>query len=434
MYLPQPVLICINRLQQNGFCAYAVGGCVRDALLGLTPHDYDLCTNATPEQLQAVFSDYPLVLNGIKHGTVGVLIDHQCYEITTFRTEGGYTDSRHPDWVRFVRNVEEDLARRDFTVNAMAYNPTQGYIDPWGGQQDLHNKVLRTVGDPKQRFTEDALRILRGVRFSVRFGLTPHPETEQAMKDLCPTMDSLARERVFSELCKLILDIDAAQLLRFAPVITQVVPELAPCVGFEQRNRHHIHDVFTHTAYVVERAPKELTVRIAALLHDIGKPPCFTLGEDGQGHFYGHASVSAEMADRALLRLKSPTDLRQQVVQLIKLHMNPLQADKKILTRQLSKHGWDTMEKLLSLQKADFGAQVPDYSQVQQLFRVIREENACLTVRDLKVNGNDLIALGIPAGKQLGQLLNKLLVLVQEEQLKNEKDILLNYIRKEVSL
>ena len=434
MYLPKAVHYCIQQLNNAGFSAYAVGGCVRDALLGLTPHDYDLCTNALPRQIQEVFASHPLVLNGVKHGTVGVIIDHENYEITTFRTEGGYTDSRHPDWVRFVGTVEEDLARRDFTVNAMAYNPLEGYIDPWGGQQDLKNKILRTVGDPEQRFTEDALRILRGARFAVRFDLEPHPDTEKAMQKLCPNMESLAKERVFSELCKLIVDINGSQLVRYAPIITQAIPELAPCVGFLQHSRHHIHDVYTHTAHVVERTPKELPLRWAALLHDIGKPPCFTLDDQGEGHFYGHATVSAQMADAVLLRLKAPTALRQQVVQLIKLHMNPLQPDKKVLTRQLSKHGWDTMEKLLALQKADFGAKTPDYSEVAALLEQIREENTCLSIRDLAVNGKDLMALGVRPGPKMGQLLNKLLLQVQEDLLPNEKDHLIQFIKREENL
>lgn len=434
MYLPEPVRFCIDALEKAGFSAYAVGGCVRDSLLGLTPHDYDLCTSAKPEQIQSVFADQPLVLNGLKHGTVGVILDHQCYEITTFRTEGGYTDSRHPDWVDFVDDIKQDLARRDFTVNAMAYHPARGYMDPWGGQQDLKNKLLRTVGDPQQRFREDALRILRGLRFAVRFDLLPHPDTEQAMNALSPTMDGLARERVFEELCKLLLDINAPMLLRFAPVITQVIPELAPCVEFAQHSRHHIHDVYTHTAHVVERSPKSLALRWAALLHDIGKPPCFTMDKEGEGHFYGHAQVSAQMANDVLLRLKAPTALREQVVQLIKLHMNPLEADKKILTRKLSKHGWETIQNLLALQKADFGVKTPDYSAVQQLLEDIRQENTCLHIRDLAVNGRELMALGIAPGPRLGSALNELLLLVQEERLPNEKEALLDHIKREVSL
>ena len=211
---------------------------------------------------------------------MGVVTDGQVFEITTFRTEGGYQDSRHPDWVMFVPNVEEDLARRDFTINAMAYNPKTGYIDPYGGQQDMQNKILRTVGDPQKRFREDALRILRGARFSARFRLIPDPATMAAMERLAPLMNQLARERVFEELCKLLLSATAEDLLTFAPLLTQVIPELTPSVGFLQHTPHHAYDVFTHTAHVVEAVPAELSLRWAALLHDIGKPTSFTLDDN----------------------------------------------------------------------------------------------------------------------------------------------------------
>lgn len=432
MYLPPQALFCMEKLQNAGFSVYAVGGCVRDSLLSLTPHDYDLCTNATPEHLQEVFKDLPLVLSGIKHGTVGVIVDHENYEITTFRTEGGYADSRHPDWVRFVGKVEEDLARRDFTVNAMAYNPATGYVDPWGGQQDLKDQVLRTVGDPEQRFREDALRILRGVRFSIRFGLKPEKKTLQAMNDLAHTMEGLSVERIFDELSKILLIAKAEDLLLFKQVLTAVLPELTPCIGFIQHSRHHIHDVYTHTAHVVERTPKDPALRWAAVLHDIGKPPCFTMDDRGEGHFYGHASVSAQMADTVLRRLKAPTALREMVVKLIKLHMNPLQPDKKILTRLLSKHGWEAVEKLLLLQQADFGVNTPDYGPVEKILDELRQEDACLHIRDLAVNGQDLMALGIDPGPKLGQLLKQLLVQVQEEQLPNEKTALLKFVEEQL--
>ena len=431
MYLPPQVQFCIETLEKAGHCAYAVGGCVRDSILGLTPHDYDLCTNATPEQLQQIFSAFPLVLSGIKHGTVGVIIDHQNYEITTFRTEGGYTDSRHPGWVEFVGNVEQDLARRDFTVNAMAYNPKEGYIDPWGGQNDLKNKILRTVGDPEKRFREDALRILRGVRFAIRFDLTPEENTIAAMEELSYTMEGLSAERIFDELCKILVTAKARDVLGYRNILTQVLPELSPCVDFQQHTPYHIHDVYTHTAHVTDRCPQDLVLRWSAILHDIGKPPCFTMDEKGQGHFYGHAAVSAQLADGVLRRLKAPTALREQVVTLIKLHMNPLQPDKKQLTRLLSKHGWDTVEKLLLLQQADFGANTPDYGPVEKILDQLRQEDACLQIKDLAVNGQDLMALGIAPGPELGKLLKTLLNLVQEEQLQNERETLLNYVEEQ---
>ena len=301
-----------------------MGGCVRDWLLGLTPHDYDLCTAATPQQIKAVFQDFSLVLAGEKHGTVGIIFGNQVVEITTFRTEGEYLDHRHPDRVEFVTDIALDLSRRDFTVNAMAWSPIRGLADPFGGAQDLKAGILRAVGNPSLRFTEDALRILRGVRFSVRFGLTPEEETEKAMNDLAPLMDNLARERVFDELCKLLPLVNAQDLLRYRHILAQVIPALKPLMDFQQHSRFHAYDIYTHTAHAVAATPRELAIRWAALLHDIGKPSCFTLDDAGEGHFYGHAQESARLANKILLQLKAPTALRERVVLLIEKHMTPL--------------------------------------------------------------------------------------------------------------
>lgn len=431
MYLPENILGCIHSLEAAGFSAYAVGGCVRDALLGLTPHDYDLCTDALPEDTARVFSQYPLVRSGEKHGTVGVVMDGQVIEITTFRTEGGYQDSRHPDWVRFVSALEEDLARRDFTVNAIAYSPKTGYIDPFGGAADLKNKILRAVGDPAARFTEDALRILRGVRFAVRFGLQPEQATEQAMASLAHLQDKLAKERIFDELCKLLPLVTAGDLHRFAPVLTAVIPELKPMVGFLQHTPHHAYDVYTHTALVTEGVGKDLSLRWAALLHDAGKPGSFTMDEDGRGHFKGHAHLSAKIAEAVLHRLKAPTALREEVVLLIKQHMSPLEPDKGLLRRRLGQYGLETVRKMLALQKADFAGKGVDgdtavFSQVEALLEEILLEEACFTIKDLAVNGQDLINLGFAPGPAIGACLASLLEQVQDEILPNEKQTLLH--------
>ena len=382
MYLPPHILYCIHTLENAGYPAYAVGGCVRDACLGLTPHDYDLCTAATPDRIKALFAQYDLILAGEKHGTVGVILPQEVVEITTFRTEGDYLDHRHPTSVDFIDTVERDLARRDFTVNAMAYSPIRGFADPFGGRQDLQARVLRAVGDPAARFREDALRILRGVRFAVRFGLTPADATRQAMCQLAPLMEDLARERVFDELCKILPLLSGRQVLEFAPILIQVIPELAPAVGFDQRNHHHQYDLFTHVAHVVEGVPGGLPLRWAALLHDVGKPDTFTLDEKGEGHFYGHASCGAEIADGILQRLKAPTALRQQVVALIRLHMTDIPAEKKVVRRWLSRLGEEMFYALLALQEADMGSKgtgLPDhrFAVLRQLAQQIREENAC---------------------------------------------------------
>ena len=429
MKLPQEIRNCIDRLEAAGFSAYAVGGCVRDALLGIEPHDYDLCTSASPEQLQQVFSDHKLVLAGTKHGTVGVITNGGVVEITTYRTEGSYSDARHPDWVAFVDKIEPDLARRDFTVNAMAYSPTRGFADPFGGREDLKNGILRCVGEPTARFREDALRILRGVRFAARFDLDVEAHTAQAMEELADLLDELARERVFDELCKLILLADAEDLLRFAPVIIRAIPELRPAVGFCQFSPHHAYDVYTHTAHVVEAVPKTLALRWAALLHDVGKIPTFTRDESGRGHFYGHAQQSAAMAERILRRLKAPNALREQVVLLISQHMTPLTAERKLLRRRVSRYGMDTVRQLLALQRADFSSKgvtgdCADFDEITAVLDVLEAEAACLNLKDLAVDGNDLMALGF-RGKAIGSTLNRLLELVLDEQLPNERAALL---------
>lgn len=429
MILPSHIHNAIRHLESAGFAAYCVGGCVRDSLLGLTPHDYDLCTNASPAQIRHIFSNFPLVLAGEKHGTVAVVMAHQPVEITTFRTEGGYGDSRHPDWVRFVSSIEEDLSRRDFTVNAMAYSPTRGFADPFGGRKDLNAKILRAVGDPTARFTEDALRILRGVRFSVRYGLTPDPATKQAMFALAPLMDKLARERVFDELCKLLPHVRAKDLLNFSPVLVQAIPELGPCVGFDQHSPHHAFDVFTHTAHVVAAMPPDPALRLAALLHDVGKPQVFYRDENGRGHFPGHAAVGREMAGEILRRLRAPNELRNRVTDLIQNHMIPLEPDKRILRRRLAKLGKQGVWDLLALQQSDFcskgvGEEIQAFDRIETILEQILEEDACLSLKDLAVNGRDLIALGY-SGKPVGACLSHLLDQVLDERLPNEKERLL---------
>ncbi|MBQ7341353.1 MAG: HD domain-containing protein [Oscillospiraceae bacterium] len=435
MILPDYVKYCLQELESAGYPAYAVGGCVRDSLLGNTPHDFDLCTGAKPHEICSVFSHLPLVKNGEKHGTIGVVIDHHLVEITTFRTEGGYQDNRHPDWVNFVSSLDEDLARRDFTVNAMAYSPKEGYIDPFGGREDLENRILRAVGDPGERFTEDSLRILRGVRFAVRFHLTPEENTKDALFRLAPLMDNLARERVFAELCKLLTYVNAQDLLTYAPVITQVIPELAPSVGFRQNSPHHLYDVYTHTAQVTSAMPPEPTLRWAALLHDVAKPQCYTEDENGRGHFKGHAPAGAELADKILQRLKAPNALRERVVFLIGQHMTPFTPDKKVLRRRLGKWGQEATRQLLTLQRADFCSKGTGTAQEERVFADVEaclaevlEEGSCFTVKDLAVGGNDLLALGM-TGKQIGETLETLLAKVQNEELPNEKEALLSAVK-----
>ena len=432
MYIPNSVLELINKLEDAGYETWVVGGCVRDHLMGSVPHDYDCCTAAAPEQMQALFADRQLVLAGLKHGTVGVVTEAGVVEITTFRTEGGYLDSRHPDWVKFVRDVKEDLARRDFTVNAMAYSPRRGLCDPFGGQADLKNGLLRAVGDPVLRFREDALRILRGLRFAARFGFQIEEATRTAMHTEIAGLDTLARERVLTELEGFLLAATARDILDGAELLCRIIPELAPQLGFDQKNPHHEHDIFTHTAMVVERAPKEPILRMAALLHDLGKPATFSLDEKGGGHFYGHAGLGAKMAEDILRRLKCSNALRDEVTWLIAHHMDRFPCEEKSARRCLSKHGLPRMERLTRLQMADFGGKVDD-GDLDEWLGLLREVDAregALTLKTLAVKGKDLIGLGIAPGKQVGELLNRLLDLVLAGELPNQREALLEYLRK----
>ena len=433
MYIPETVLELMEQLENAGHECWAVGGCVRDWLLGITPHDYDCCTAASPEEMQRVFGDRSLVLAGLKHGTVGVVTEGGVVEITTFRTEGGYADSRHPDWVRFVGDVREDLARRDFTVNAMAYSPRRGLCDPFGGREDLEKGILRAVGDPCRRFREDALRILRGLRFAARFGFEIEAETRRAMHTEIDGLDSLARERVMTELEGFLCKAKASDLVGAAEILCRCIPELAPTVGFDQHSRHHVHDVFGHIAQVVEAVPPTPELRLAALLHDIGKPAVFTMDEQGEGHFYGHAGVSAALAGEILHRLKAPNALREEVVWLVQHHMDRYSAEEKTARRLLSRHGLERMERLIDLQTADLGGKgtgAPSESiltleKLRTLLRSLSEREGALTLKTLAVKGKDLMERGIAPGPEIGKNLSDLLERVLSGELPNDREALL---------
>ena len=432
MQLPAHILSCITALEKASYPTYAVGGCVRDWLLGLTPHDYDLCTAATPEQIQAVFSGEQLLLHGVKHGTVGVVIRGEVVEITTFRTEGNYADNRHPDWVAFVTDIKDDLARRDFTINAMAYSPTRGFADPFGGRDDLRAQQIRAVGDPDKRFQEDALRILRCLRFAARYGFSIEENTANAMHRQLELTDKLAAERVFDELCKLLLTDGLDILWRYPAIFAHLIPELAPAVGFDQHSPHHAYDLYSHIVRVTAATPGELPLRWAALLHDVGKIPTFTQDATGRGHFYGHAKESAAMADTVLRRMKAPTALRERVLWLIENHMTPLEPDKKLLRRRISHSSVDAIRTLIDLHEADMGSKGtggedkhPHFETLRRLVSEIEVENACLSLKDLAIDGSDLIALGHTPGKAFSACLGHLLDRVLSEQLPNEPDALL---------
>jgi tRNA nucleotidyltransferase (CCA-adding enzyme) len=434
--LPCHVNTVLRMLGDAGFEACVVGGAVRDAIRGVPPKDWDVTTNALPAQVQAVFADYRRIETGIRHGTVTVLVDREPIEITTYRVDGAYTDHRRPDSVRFTPSLREDLLRRDFTINALAYSPAAGIVDVVGGLDDLKNGLVRCVGDPDRRFGEDGLRILRAIRFASTFGMKLEPATAAAVHRNRALLTSIAAERIRSELTKLLCGQDAAAILEeFADVIAVPIPEIAPMIGFDQKNPHHDRDVWRHTAAAVAAAPADEILRVAALLHDVGKPSCFAQGEDGVGHFYGHAKQSVRLADSILRRLCFGTATREQIVTLIRFHDMPLTVDKKAIRRLMSRLGADTVRQLIELHEADTRGQsaicrprLAEYARVRAVLEELLREEACFSLRDLAVNGSDMIALGL-SGKTIGAALHACLDAVMEEKLPNDRTQLLAFAR-----
>ena len=441
MPLPKSVCMAIERLSAHGFEAYAVGGCVRDFLRGVSPHDYDLTTSATPSEILSVFSDMRCIETGIAHGTVTVLIEETPLEITTFRVDGEYRDHRHPDGVTFTRSFFEDAARRDFTVNAMGYAPSVGVVDCFGGKEDLSHGILRAVGEPKKRFTEDALRILRALRFASVLGMSIEKETKSAANELAPLLKNIASERIYEELCKLLCGKDAFSVMNEnREVVSVVLPELAPCMGFEQRNRHHIYDVYEHTLHVLENVPNVPHLRFAALLHDVGKPPCFSLEKDGEGHFYGHSSESVRIAEQIFTRLHADRSTSERAIRLIRLHDGVIDCDKKAIRRLLSKHGEEALRDLLALKRADTLALHPDYhgrtetiDALSSLLDEVLSEPPCFSVADLAIGGEELAEIGVPRGPMMGRILREAHRAVMEEEIVNNREELLDFVQKIIS-
>ena len=433
--IPAKVRAVLLRLQENGFAAYAVGGCVRDSLLGQSPADWDICTNARPEETAQCFDR--CVLTGAKYGTVTVLEDGEAYEITTFRAETGYADSRHPDAVQFLPQLEGDLSRRDFTVNAMAADANGRVTDLFGGMEDLQNKCIRCVGNAAERFSEDALRILRALRFASRLGFEIEPQTAASIHSEKDGLTRVAAERLRKELSGLLVGQRAAALLEeYADVLCLLLPELQPCVGFLQHNPHHKYDVFRHSLRVVEHTPQAEVLRLAALLHDMGKPSCFFTDEAGIGHFYGHEEESAKLCRQALHRLRYDNHTVDYVTKLVE-HHDFFAPTPKSLRRLLAKLGEPLLRDLLTLRRADaLGTGVAEESQVeaqigQQLawLEEILTAERCLSLKDLAIHGDDLLSMGIPQGRQVGQLLQWLFDEVMEERIPNEREALVNFIQ-----
>lgn len=429
-------LYVLHRLEAAGHRAVLVGGCVRDSLLGIPPHDYDAATSALPEEIKAACAGLTCLDIGLKHGTITVLSGGIPVETTTFRRETTYSDHRHPDAVEFTGRLEEDLARRDFTINAMAWEP-EGLVDPFGGRADLSAKIIRCVGDPGRRFEEDALRILRGLRLAAQLGFVIETDTAAAIHAHAPDLAHVAWERIWGEFSRLLCSPGAGDILHsFPDVVSQIFPELAPSVGFDQKNFHHRYDVYTHSVMALDSTPPLLPVRLAALLHDAGKPETFHTDEQGVGHFYGHPKRSAALADTALRRLRLPNGLREQVLTLIERHDLPVEPERKWVGRWLSRLGEETFFLLLHLKRGDRAACAdptppsPDpLEQVESIALALLAEKACLSLNDLAVNGTDCMAAGL-RGKEIGTMLRALLEQVSEGTLENDRGILLKHIKK----
>lgn len=424
-------LTVLERLEQAGYQAVLVGGCVRDRLLNRPLHDYDGATSALPDQILAACRDLRCLETGRKHGTITILSDGLPVEVTTFRTESGYSDHRHPDRVEFTSELVLDLSRRDFTINAMAWS-TSGLVDLFGGQQDLAKGLVRCVGDPDHRFEEDALRLLRGLRLAAQLEFRIHPDTAAAIHRHIKDLPHVAWERICAEFLRLICSPGAGSiLLEFSDVVCQIIPELAPCAGFDQHNPHHCYDVYTHSVKAMEAVPPVPVLRLAALLHDVGKPPTFSLDSQGVGHFYGHPKVSAQLADQALSRLRLDNATRDQVVILVARHDLPVEATEQWAGRWLSRLGEEAFFNLLALKHGDASACAPRtengislLEDAKKTARALLARQPCLTLRDLSVNGRDCLAAGLK-GKEIGHALQGLLTQVAEGILPNERMILL---------
>lgn len=433
MDMPKNVDIAINLLQSAGFEAYAVGGCVRDSLLGKTPNDWDITTSAKPEDMKSVFADFHCIDTGIKHGTVTVVIDGEPLEITTFRLDGEYEDNRHPKSVTFTSNLGADLGRRDFTVNAMAYSKMTGTVDLFGGQNDLKNKIIRCVGDPDRRFNEDALRILRALRFASALDFEIEEKTAQSLLKNCALLENISEERIAKELLKLVCGKGAKRILTdFDPVLFEILPELQPMYKNSHDNPHHCYDIYEHTLIAVESIDPEPTLRFAMLLHDCGKPAVKKFDENGVAHFYGHQRISAEISAQILARLKVSNKFRDEILFLVSNHDRwELYENTEKMPRYLSKFGLDGVLKLLKVMRADVLAQSPEYryrldqiADAEEIAKNLAAQKPCLSLRELQINGRTLMDIGIPQGRKLGAVLAQLLDEVIDGVTKNTQEAL----------
>lgn len=424
----------IDILQKNGHEAYLVGGCIRDCIIDRPVHDWDICTSATPDEMLRIFNDKKIIETGLQHGTVTVIVNGEPYEITTYRVDGIYSDGRRPDSVAFTSDLAEDLKRRDFTINAMVYNDNTGLIDPFHGLEDIDRKQIRCIGLAKERFDEDALRILRAIRFSSQLDFEIESHTHEAIMNQYENLQLISMERIQSEFCKIAVSKTFAKQLRlYKEVFSFFIPEFG-MLDFPQNNPYHEFDVYGHTIRAVEQLETDdLVTRLAVFFHDFGKPHLYQDDADGTRHFRGHGKVSAELADCIMKRLKFDNNTRNNVVELVYYHDAVIECSKKSVKRWLNKIGETQFARLLDIRIADIKGQKCDYDTerveqanlVKTILNEILQETECFSLKDLAVNGNDLIQAGYKSGKELGVMLQRLLDAVMNDELKNDKDTLL---------
>lgn len=432
--MPKNVAKALEMLENSGFEAYVVGGCVRDSIMGREISDWDICTSALPDEVQRVFENEKTVPTGIKHGTVTVILNNTSLEITTYRTESGYSDSRRPDKVSFGATLQEDLSRRDFTCNAIAYNSKNGMVDPFGGIRDIENGIIRAVGNADERFAEDGLRIIRALRFAAVLGFEIELNTAAALHRKRGLLSKIAGERIFSELKKLVCGKNAGKIiLEYHDVLNVFLPGLSKLNGFDQKSPYHTKDVLGHTVDVLENVRPDPVLRLAALFHDFGKPDKFFTDDDGRGHFYNHEAHGAYLLRRVWSNLKPDSFTRDRVTELVRLHHLNITPLPVVAKRRIRRYGVDFLRDVLELMKADALAHTPEaaasrlrrISDFEKIFEETVINQCCCTRAQLAVNGGDIIDLGVRQGKVIGSVLDSLLTEIIENGLPNERDVLL---------
>lgn len=441
--IPKWVKYIIETLYNYKYEAYIVGGCVRDSLINRNINDWDITTNAKPEEVIRIFENlgHKIVPTGLKHGTVSIVIDKENYEVTTYRIDGEYSDGRHPDEVEFTSNLREDLSRRDFTINAMAYNDKDGLIDYFGGLEDLDNKIIRCVGNSEKRFNEDGLRILRGIRFMSQLGFCLNSETSESMYICREKLINISQERIREELSKILMSNylgNGFKELLNHNLLQYSLPELINCVDFQQLNEYHDKTVFEHILSVVENIPPKLDLRLSALLHDVGKPKCFTIDEKGVGHFYEHHKVSADMSREILTRLKFDNKTIDKVCLLVYEHMVDTNMKRTGIKRLINRVGQYNIFDLIELAIADRKGMAKEHKNYDDILELkdkiedILAKQEAFSIKDLAINGGDLIQVGIKQGKEIGMILNELLEVVLENPELNHIETLLSLVKSKI--